>query len=200
MTAGFARLQKSENELIPRLVAEAGADWMLELAPAASPSPTLDVPRHRMLHNGEGWIWPCRLETGLLPFADGDLPGILLRHLFWLESSDALLDEAMRCLKPGGLLVSVSANPWHRISWQELGRDAFQLPAWPRFLMLHARHRLMMQIPARQHWSGVVPGVSPILVVVARKPPRAISVRKLKFRRRPMTGRAASAGSSCRAA
>lgn len=191
MIAGFAGLQNAENELVPGLIADAGVDWMVECAPASSPSPAIQVPRHRMLLSADEWVWPCRLSAGLLPFADEALPAIVLRHLFWLPSGTSLLDEAIRCLKPGGLLVSISANPWHRCSWQELGRDAFQLPAWPRFLMQHARHQLLLQYPARQQWRGFIPGVAPLLVIVARKPPRAAPVRRLRLQR--------SVGSSPRA-
>jgi len=183
MIAGFARLQQTENELVPGLVRAAGADWMVECAPAASPSPAIGVPRHRMLLDAGEWVWPCRLPAKLLPFADDALPAILLRHLFWLESGPALLEESVRCLKPGGLLVSISANPWHRCSWRELGQDAFRLPAWPRFLMQHARHQLLLQYPAGRKWRGFIPGVAPLLVIVARKPPRAAPVRRLRLER-----------------
>lgn len=199
MIAGFARLQNAENELVPRLISDAGVEWLVECAPAASPSPAIRVPRHRMLLDAGEWVWPCRLQADLLPFASDSLPAIVLRHLFWLDSGDSLLAESIRCLKPGGLLVSISANPWHRCSWQELGRDSLQLPAWPRFLMQHARHQLLLQYPARQHWRGFIPGVAPLLVVVARKPPRAARVERLRMRRAVRShGRAVP--TSCRAA
>ncbi|MEX2497846.1 MAG: hypothetical protein WD397_03090 [Wenzhouxiangellaceae bacterium] len=199
MISGFARLQKTENELVPRLIEGVGVDWMLECAPVSSPSPVIGVPRHRMLLDEHEWVWPCRLTAGLLPFADEALPAILVRHLFWLDCGSLLLDECIRCLKPGGLLVSISANPWHRCSWQELGRDAFRLPAWPRFLMQHARHQLLLQYPARQQWRGFIPGVAPLLVVVARKPPRAAPVRRLRLRR-PVGTSPRAVPTSCRAA
>lgn len=199
MIAGFARLQNAENALVPQLIADAGVDWMVECAPAASPSPAIRVPRHRMLQDSTEWVWPCRLPAGLLPFANEALPAILLRHLFWLESGNDLLAESIRCLMPGGLLVSISANPWHRLSWQEVGRDAFQLPAWPRFLMQHARHQLLLQYPTRQLWRGFVPGVAPLLVIVARKPPRAAPVRRLKLRQ-PVGSPSRALPTSCRAA
>lgn len=199
MIAGFARLQNAENELVPRLIADAGVDWLVECAPAASPSPAIRVPRHRMLLDGGQWVWPCRLPADLLPFACDSLPAIVLRHLFWMESGNSLLAEAIRCLKPGGLLVSVSANPWHRYSWRELGKNTLHLPAWPKFLMQHARHQLLLQYPARQQWRGFIPGVLPLLVVVARKPPRAAPVERLRLRRTvAASGRAVP--TSCRAA
>lgn len=196
MSAGFARLQNAENALVPEVLAGAGVDWVLECAPAAGPSPRHGVPRHRMLLAGAEWIWPCRLPADHLPFADETLPAVMIRHLFWLPQGPALLEESIRCLKPGGLLLSVSANPWHRGSWRELGRDALHLPAWPRFLMQHSRHRLQLQIPARERWRGFV---SPLLLIVARKPPRAAPVTRLRYpaRVQPMTG---ALTSSCRAA
>lgn len=199
MIAGFAGLQNAENELVPGLIDGAGVDWLVECAPASSPSPAIRVPRHRMLLGNDEWVWPCRLGAGFLPFADEALPAIVLRHLFWLPSGKSLLDEAIRCLKPGGLLVSISANPWHRHSWREIGRDALQLPAWPRFLMQHARHQLLVQYPARQQWRGFIPGVVPLLVIVARKPPRAAPVRRLRLQRTVGSGPRA-VPTSCRAA
>lgn len=199
MIAGFARLQPVENRMVPALVDGAGIDWLVELAPASSPSPSLSAPRHRMLADHQGWVWPCRLPAGLLPFQDESLPALLVRHLFWLPSAADLLAECMRCLKPGGLLISVSANPWHRGSWSELGTRALHLPAWPLFLYQHGRYDLLLEVPAKDRLRGLVPGVSPVLVVAGRKPPRGAPVRRLEFRNvvRP-TARAIP--TSCRAA
>lgn len=200
MSAGFAALQHAENALIPELLRGAGVDWLVEFAPAASPSPAIDVPRHRVLLGPDGWVWPFRGEGGTLPFADESLPAVLVRHLFWDAGAIGRFEEALRVLQPGGLVVSVTANPWHRASWRELGRGALRLPAWPRFVFLHARHELQLHIPRRQHWTGVVPGLSPVLVVVGRKPPRAATVRRLRLRREFAPSVQASPGTSCRAA
>jgi len=183
MIAGFAHLQTVENALVPALIDAAGVDWLVEFAPASSPSPSLRVPRHRMLADADGWVWPCRLPAGLLPFRDESLPAVLIRHLFWLEAGPELLAECVRCLKPGGLIVSVSANPWHRGSWAELGRRALQLPAWPRFLVQHGRYDLLLEVPAGARLRGMLPGVLPLLVVAGRKPPRGARVRRPDFRR-----------------
>lgn len=199
MTAGFDRLQNAENALIAPILADAGVQWVLEMSPASGSSPALGVPRQRMLMGASGWTWPCRAPSDVLPLADDRVPAILIRHLFWRPFGGALLDEAVRCLKPGGLLVSVSANPWHRSSWHELGRDALRLPAWPRFLMQHSRHSLLLQISSAAHWQGWVPGISSLLVIVARKPPRGQKVRRLEFRSRPRTFTGA-VPTSCRAA
>jgi len=195
VNAGFAEFQAAENALVPSVLAGAGVDWVLECAPAAGVSPLALVPRHRILRSGAEWVWPCRLPADLLPFADESLPAVLIRHLFWLPEGEALLVEALRCLQPGGLLVSVSANPWHRTSWRELGRDALQLPAWPRFLMQHARHSLRLAIPG----AGWLRAVEPLLLIAARKPPRPASVTRLRSDQRSrFVPRALT--SSCRAA
>ncbi len=184
MLAGFASLQTAENRLLPGLIADAGASWLLEMAPATSPSPALGVPRHRMLLGSEGWIYPCRAPVDELPFADESLPGLLLRHLIQPGiDAEALTMESLRCLKAGGLLISVSANPWHPAAWRELGGRSLRLPAWPRLLMMYARHGLELSIPRRQQWSGLVPGITPVLVVVARKAPRPAKVEPLRLRR-----------------
>lgn len=199
MTAGFATLQRAENALIPALIDAAGVDWILELAPAASPSPALNVPRHRVLISDDQWIWPFQAETGELPLADESVPALLMRHVFWQADSADVFEDALRCLRPGGLLVSVSANPWHRGSWNELGWRALRLPAWPQFVVQHARHSLMLQVPSREHWRSVVPGLSPVLLIAARKPPRAAAIRRLEPRRR-FAASAGTAPSTCRAA
>lgn len=182
MTAGFDRLQNAENALLGPILSEAGVDWILELAPASAGAPALGVPRHRMLMGDAGWTWPFRAPPDSLPLANDRVPAIAIRHLFWRPFGPALLDEAVRCLMPGGLLVSVSANPWHHSSWRELGRDALRLPAWPRLLMQHSRQDLVLQISTAAHWQGFVPGISSLLIVVARKPPRGAQIRKLDFR------------------
>lgn len=193
--AGFAELQSAENAVVPALLSEAGVDWVLECAPAAGVSPLLKVPRHRMLRAGDYWVWPCRAPAARLPFADESLPAVLIRHLFWLPESEALLSEVMRCLQPGGLLVSVSANPWHRSSWRELGGNALRLPAWPAFLMQHVRHSLQISVPGR----GWLRAISPVLLIAGRKPPRAATVTRLRLRDRMATAPRVLA-TSCRAA
>lgn len=185
--------------MVPARVQGAGVDWILECAPASSPSPALGVPRHRLLMGSDGWIWPCRSPNDRLPFAGDALPAILIRHLFLYPYGPSLLAEAVRCLKPGGLLVSVSANPWHLRSWREVGREALHLPAWPRLLMQHARYRLEFLAPNRRSWRGLVSGISPLLVVVARKPPRAATVRRLRLVRN-VASNPRAVPTSCRAA
>lgn len=199
MTAGFARLQRAENALLPELLAGVGIDWLVEMAPVTSPSPALTVPRHRVLLDSGGWCYPFRAPVGQLPFEDEALPAVLVRHLFQPGVGAGLLDEVLRCLAAGGVLVSVSANPWHPQCWRELGSGALHLPAWPKLLFRHARHPLKLQIPRRQQWRGLMPGLSPVLVVVARKPPRPTRVEKLKFRQPAGRGQVAGV-SQCEAA
>src|SRR6056297_2786290 len=103
MTAAFARLQSAESSLLTQLVDDAGVDWLLELAPVRSPSPVINAPRHRMLLGEDGWVWPVQCLPTTLPFADEDLPAIMIRHLFWLPTGLPILKDALRCLKPGGL-------------------------------------------------------------------------------------------------
>lgn len=193
MPAGFAYLQPAENAVIPVLLKGAGVEWLLELAPVGSPSPAIDIARHRMLLAGDQWCFPVQAPAVQMPFADESLPAVLLRHLFQPGVPANLLEEVLRCLAPGGLLVTVSANPWHQASWRELGPRTLYLPAWPRLLLRHARHDLQLQIPRRRHWGGLLPGLSPILVVVARKPPRPARIRQLRFGKVGAGGRVAAA-------
>ncbi|MEM1081141.1 MAG: hypothetical protein AAGH65_06125 [Pseudomonadota bacterium] len=195
----FAALQRVENLLIPELVHSAGVDWLIEMAPLTSPSPALNLVRHRVMLDEHGWAWPFQSPTLSLPFRDEEFPAILMRHMFQPGVQPNVLDEALRCLMPGGLLISVSANPWHRAAWQAMGRKALQLPAWPQLLYRCNQHHLEIQLAGHQSWRGLVPGLSPVLVMVARKPPRAAKVTKLKFPEIRSAAAALSA-SQCRAA
>lgn len=199
MLAGFASLQPVENAVLPSCLSGAGVDWILELAPAVSPSPGLELPRHRLLLATEGWVYPFRAPCKELPLADDSIPALMLRHLFQPGVPAGMLDEALRCLMPGGLLVTVSANPWHPAAWHELGRGALRLPPWPWLQLAHARRQLRMEKPARGDRGGSISGLNPLLVVVARKPPRPAQVRRLKFRRPALAGRNAAV-SQCEAA
>ncbi len=178
---GFAALQTAENALIPELLESAGVDWLVEMAPLTSPSPALDIIRHRMMMDTAGWVWPFQSSADELPFRNDEFPAILIRHLFQPSIPSSVFDEALRCLMPGGLLISVSANPWHRAAWKAIGRSALQLPAWPQLVYRCNQHDLEVQLAGHQSWRGLIPGLSPILVLVARKPPRSASVSKLKF-------------------
>lgn len=198
MAAGFARLQSAENALIPALVADAGVARLVELAPLASPSPRVPVSRERILFHEGQWHYPFRAPALELPFADGTLPAILVRHLFQPDVPRGVFAEILRCLQPGGLLLSVSANPWHSAAWREVGRGALRLPSWPLLLVSHARQDLELQIP-RTYWRGLLPGLAPVLVIAGRKPPRPIDVRPVKFSRRVPDG-ATAVPSQCRAA
>ncbi|MEM7054131.1 MAG: hypothetical protein AAF446_06235 [Pseudomonadota bacterium] len=199
MPAGFAGLQGAENALVPGLIESSGVDWLVEMAPLISPSPAIAVSRHRMLFDNSGWVWPFRAPTAELPFMDEALPAILLRHVFQPSVDVSLFDEALRCLIPGGLLISVSANPWHRAAWRELGRAALQLPAWPQLLVRYSQHDLQLQSVGRQRWRGLIPGLSPILVVMARKPSRAAPVTRLRIGY-PQVSSAPMPATQCRAA
>lgn len=199
MLAGFAGLQSVENTLIPDLIASAGVDWLVEMAPLTSPSPALTIDRHRVLLDQSGWVWPFHALTAQLPFSDETLPAVLLRHVFQRSVDARVFDEVLRCIRPGGLLVTVSANPWHRAAWKELGGSALYLPAWPQLLLRHGQHDLDIQLAGHQSWRGLVPGLSPILIVVARKPPRANPVRRLQFAY-PQAANSAAPATHCRAA
>ncbi|MDX1625638.1 MAG: hypothetical protein R3323_03910 [Wenzhouxiangellaceae bacterium] len=199
MVSRLADLQNIENSTIPSIIETAGVDWVLELAPIESPSPASAVPRYRALADGSDWTWPFRAPLDSLPFADESLPAILVRHLFDGNRGRAVLDESLRCLAPGGALISVSANPWHRRTWKAMGRAAWRLPSWPAFLIEHARRDLRLDVPARQQWSGWLPGVSPLLVLFARKPPRGSRIERIDFGRQRVPVRPMAA-SNCRAA
>jgi SAM-dependent methyltransferase len=197
--AGFASLQREENRLVSLALAGADAQWVLELVPASGPSPALNMDRVRMLFDAEGLVWPLRAELDAWPLDSESVPAVLLRHAWQPGMKHDLLPEALRVLKPGGLLVSVSANPWHHLAWRELGRGTLRLPSWPHLQMLHARHALGLSVPVISQWRGMIPGLTPVLILVARKPDRPARVQPLRFGR-PQMATGPVPATQCRAA
>jgi SAM-dependent methyltransferase len=197
--AGFAGLQSAENRLVPSALGGSDADWVLEIAPVSGPSPALDRPRTRLMFDSRNFCWPLRASLDEWPLDDESVPAMLLRHVWQPAVKADPMDEVMRVLKPGGMLVSVSANPWHRLAWRELGKRSLMLPSWPHLQLLHARHGLSLSMPAASHWRGMVPGLTPVLVLVARKPSRPARVQPLRFKQPKMVGSSMPA-TQCRAA
>lgn len=195
----FVALQSAENRLVGALAAEMQADWLLEIAPVTSPSPSVGLRRSRVLFNATGCCWPFLGALDALPLDSESVPSLLLRHAWQPGASIDPLEEALRVLRPGGWLISVSANPWHPAAWRELGRGALWLPSWPHFQLLHARRQLELEVPGRAFWRGLVPGLSPALVLLARKPQRPARVLPMKFSRPRFAG-AHTAVAQCRAA
>lgn len=199
MPAGFSGLQALEARLVEAGFATPRPNWVLEVAPTASASPQLELRRSRVLVDAEFCRWPFQAEFGSWPLDDDSVPAVLLRHLWQPAIRGELLSEAARVLRPGGTMVSVSANPWHRLAWRELGRSALRLPSWPQFQWMHARCDLQLSISANLQVRGLVPGLVPVLVVVARKPAEPARIEPLRFRQPRMVGESA-VPSQCRAA
>ncbi len=200
MLPGFPGLQRIENRIVPETVREAGAAWILEISPMASPSPALDLPRLRCLVNADGIGWPVQAHFDALPFADESLPAVLVRHLHQSAFSTPLYEEIRRCLIPGGLLISVSASPWHPATWRVLGFRAARLPGPVRLQTLHLRMGLKPMQVGFESLSQLIPLASRLVLVASRKPPRPGSVHRLRFQRQPPRGAAAAINSWCRAA
>lgn len=195
----FAALQAVENRLVPAALDTPLPEWVLEVAPATSPSPRLEVPRSRIMLNAQGCCWPFHAHLNQLPVDNESVPAVLLRHVWQPGIGVDPLVEALRVLKPGGTLISVSANPWHPLAWSELGRSAMWLPSWPQFQLLHGRFRLQQSLHAQSLWRGLIPGLTPVLVIAARKPQRPATIRSLKFARPGVAG-PVGAVAQCRAA
>ena len=211
---GFSQLQSAESRLVAAALADERAgrdpgwnrrpDWLLELAPVSGPSPAMPigVARHRVLFDREGIVWPYRARLDEWPLDSESVPAVMLRHVWQPGLQGDPLSEALRVLRPGGWLISVSANPWHRRAWQVLGRQALMLPSWPRWQWQHARHELELSAPAAAQWRGLVPGLSPVLLLLARKPQRpggVVNVSfKMDYKRRLAAGSMPAA--NCRAA
>jgi SAM-dependent methyltransferase len=197
--AGFAQLQTFENRLVAPLVDEINPAWVLELAPMASSSPALNAKRERLLVDRTGVSWPFSAQVDALPLDSESVPLVLLRHLWQPGVTINPLTDIARVLKPGGTLISVTANPWHRKAWQVLGRQALWLPSWPRWQILHAQGTLEICTRRSIEWKALVPGLSPVLILVARKPRRPAQVKHVKFGQ-PVFRGASAAVSQCRAA
>src|SRR5699024_1694763 len=127
MPAGFAALQALETRLVEAGFAQPRPNWILEVAPTASASPRTGLRRRRVLVDAHTCCWPFRARLDCWPLEDDSVPAVLLRHVWQPAICGDLLEEAARVLRPGGALVSVSANPWHRLAWRELGRTALKL-------------------------------------------------------------------------
>lgn len=194
MLSGFSGLQVQETRVASPAVAEAGIDWLLELAPLNSPSPALSVPRLRLLLDERGWRWPVCAEVCPLPFADDSLPAVMMRYLVRPGVDATLLDEVHRCLVPGGALVLVAANPFHPRCWREAGREVLRLPGRWRLVM---RLRQLGFEPAA---ATPVVGLSPVWVMCVRKAGGAGRVQRVRFEHRRSPVRSLAAGSTCRAA
>lgn len=198
-SAGFARLQTAESRLLAAALVDQSPQWLLEIAPVGGPSPALESPRSRLLFDDHRLCWPFAARLDALPLDTDSVPAVLLRHT-WQPGVDCdPLSEALRVLRPGGLLISISANPWHQQAWQELGRAALRLPSWPHLQLLHVRHSLKLSVPSPVRWRGLVPGLSPLLGLVSHKPSRPARVKPLKFRQ-PQLAPGRAAVSLCRAA
>jgi SAM-dependent methyltransferase len=199
MPAGFSGLQPLETRLVEAGFEHPRPNWILEVAPTASASPQIALQRSRVLVDAESCCWPFRAELEAWPLDDDSVPALLMRHVWQPAIRGDLLGEAARVLRPGGVLVSVSANPWHRLAWRELGRSALRLPSWPQFQWMHSRCHLSLSISANVQVRGLVPGLVPVLVVVARKPAQAARIEPIRFRR-PQVAGGSAVPSQCRAA
>lgn len=181
MLAGFSALQGLESRLVEVGFGRLRPSWILEVAPTASASPQIGFRRSRVLIDAASCRWPFRAELERWPLDDDSVPGLLLRHVWQPAIRADLLMEAARVLRPGGVLVSVSANPWHRLAWGELGREAWLLPSWPQFQWMHIRRALHLSMSASLQLRSLVPGLVPVLVAVARKPAEPARINPLRF-------------------
>jgi hypothetical protein len=65
--------------------------------------------------------------------------------------------------------------------------------------MVHVRHALKLSTPAVSQWRGLVPGVSPVLVLIARKAQKPARIDSVRFAK-PRVAVGAMPASHCRAA
>lgn len=198
--AGYVGLQNLETDLAAAACSRFTPLWILEVAPMVSASPGLEAARSRMLLDETGVCWPFRAAHECWPLEDESVPALLLRHLWQPAICVDMLEEAVRVLRPGGFVVSISANPWHRQAWRETGPSALRLPAWPQFQWLHYRLGLQLQAPIMTHLRGMVPGLAPLLVLVSRKRSQLARVSPERWRPASVAAGRPAIASHCKAA
>lgn len=175
MPADFSSLQATEGRILSELTSLTEAlnrvEWFVEVAPVMGASPKLDVKatRHRVLFDHTGLVWPCQAVPDALPFDTNSVPAVLLRHAWTPEQAQFPMGQWARVIKPGGLLVSVSANPWHPSVWKIMGKRSWRLPSWPHFLSIHAHPDIQLEMHPLTQWRGGLPKLSPVLVLVGQK-------------------------------
>lgn len=203
--ANFSLLQAAESRLLETVLADLKppTDGWIEFSPVNLPSPALTQRRERILFDGQCCCWPFEAKADQLPFDDECFSGVLMRHV-WQPAiaasvQAALMAQVMRTLKPGGVWVSISASPLHANSWQVLGRHGWRLPTWLRLQHQHQRLGLAVTWPSVGGWSQWLPGASPLVIVVARKPARPVRLTSRRRMRQPAMS-ATTLASQCRAA
>lgn len=175
MPADFSSLQEVEGRILSELAsltqALNRAEWFVEVSPVMGASPKLEVKakRHRILFDHSGLIWPCHAAPDALPFDANSVPAVLVRHAWGPEQMRFPLSQWARVLKPGGFLISVSANPWHPSVWKIMGKYSWRLPSWPHFLSIHAHPEIQLKVHPLTRWRGGLPKLSPLLVIVGQK-------------------------------
>lgn len=189
MPADFSSLQAIEGNLLSELASPKEVlnrvGWFLEVAPVMGASPKLDVAaaRHRVLFDHAGLVWPCQAAPGALPFDANSVPAVLLRHAWEPEQMQFPVGQWARVLKPGGLLISVSANPWHPTIWKIMGKRSWRLPSWPHFLSAHAHPDIQLEMHLLTRWRGGLPKLSPLLVLVGQKRSEIASIHSKRSSR-----------------
>lgn len=203
--ANFAHLQTAESRLLQAALATVSSplEGWIEFSPVNLPSPALDQRRERVLFDAGACCWPFEAKLDQLPLADECVAGALLRHVWQpamsLTRQQMVMAEVTRILKPGGVCISISASPLHLSGWQVLGRHGWRLPTWVGLQRRHQRAGLSPIWPSAGGWAQWLPGASPLIIVVARKPARPVPLSQRRQVRQPaMT--ATSLASQCRAA
>ncbi len=129
--AGRGLLARIQRESVPELTRVFGSTG-LYLRPIPEVSVELSgnmLARVVSLYRAEGgFSGQLRCDDGELPIASHSLS--LVYALFVLETSPqptALVEEIARCLKPEGMALVLSLNPWSLSRWRWFGRDVRHL-------------------------------------------------------------------------
>jgi len=190
-------LEELENRLLEPLLQRRRADWLLEIAPSdlASARPG---PAARRLEVRDGCIVrPFQARLDELPLDSDSVPVILLRHLWRPGDKIDPLVDVVRVLRPGGLLLSVSLDPWHLRAWRCHRLNTVCLPGRWRLRRQHRRHGLNVEDALASSGSRWL--AAPVLVLVARKHVSAGRVLRLRFGGRRIA-RSPALPTQCRAA
>ena len=171
----FSSLQPVESALLANMpaISEALArvDGLVECAPVTSPSPKLSdsIKRERVLFTRDKVVWPFEAAMDALPINSDSVPAVMIRHAWQPGMASFSMTEWVRVLKPGGIWVALSANPWHPAVWSLLGRQTWRLPSWPHFLWGNSHPDLKWDLNPFRIGQRRWPTLSPVLAVVGRK-------------------------------
>lgn len=129
---GRALLDLELNAVRQALAARPAQQPWLWIAAAPLGSPTLSLPPRSLTLHRRGSGLEGSFRSGLpLPLANESIGNLILQHALD-DGGDALLDECVRVLEPGGRVWVFALNPWSpfHLRWRGNGLRAKGVAGW----------------------------------------------------------------------